>query len=100
MGPWTRLGRLAAAPALLALALLIAACGGSARTPTPAATPTGAPSLADLAAIPGALPDLRRADLPPGRYAARCARHAPACDAPLPRRAVAPAHAVACWSPL
>ena len=42
MGPWTRPGRLAVAPALLALALSIAACG--ARTPTPTATRTSAPS--------------------------------------------------------
>ena len=44
MGPWTRAGRLAGAPALLALALLTAACGGSANTPTPVATATRVPS--------------------------------------------------------
>lgn len=36
-----------------------------------AATPTGAGTLDDLHTIPGTLPDLRRTDLPPCRYAAR-----------------------------
>jgi hypothetical protein len=46
------------APALLALALSIAACGGSARTPTPAAAPTSAPSptAARAAATPTPAP--------------------------------------------
>ncbi|WP_368735064.1 oligopeptide/dipeptide ABC transporter ATP-binding protein, partial [Klebsiella pneumoniae] len=43
------------------------------------------PSLVDdlnhLQAIPGSLPDLRRNDLPPCRFAERCARRTAACDA-------------------
>ena len=64
-----------------------------------AATPTGAGMLDDLHAIPGALPDLRRADLPPCRYAARCERRESACDAPLQWRDLSPGHSVACWNP-
>jgi peptide/nickel transport system ATP-binding protein len=48
------------------------------------ATPIGRGSLADLNAIPGSLPDLRRADLPACRFAERCAHRSAACDAPLP----------------
>jgi peptide/nickel transport system ATP-binding protein len=66
-----------------------------------AATPGGAPSLDALAAIPGALPDLRRADLPPCRYSERCERAAPDCtDRPLPRRVVGGGRLVACHFPL
>jgi peptide/nickel transport system ATP-binding protein len=66
-----------------------------------AATPGGAPSLAALAAIPGALPDLRRADLPPCRYSERCERAAPGCtDRPLPWRAAGHGRHVACHFPL
>jgi peptide/nickel transport system ATP-binding protein len=66
-----------------------------------AATPGGALSLDALAAIPGALPDLRRADLPPCRYSERCERAAPDCiDQPLPRRAVGNDRQVACHFPL
>jgi peptide/nickel transport system ATP-binding protein len=66
-----------------------------------AATPGGAASLDTLAAIPGALPDLRRADLPPCRYTERCERAAPDCiDRPLPRRAVGEGRQVACHFPL
>ena len=64
-----------------------------------AATPTGAGTLSDLHAIPGHLPDLRRDDLPPCRYAARCERHLPACDEALAWRMLAPTHRVACWNP-
>jgi peptide/nickel transport system ATP-binding protein len=66
-----------------------------------AATPGGAPSLDALAAIPGALPDLRRADLPPCRYSERCERTAPDCiDRPLPQRFVGDDRRVACHFPL
>ena len=66
-----------------------------------AATPGGAPSLDALVAIPGALPDLRRADLPPCRYSERCERAAPDCfDRPLPRRSVGDDRRVACHFPL
>ena len=64
-----------------------------------AATPTGAGALSDLHAIPGHLPDLRRADLPPCRYAARCERQTPACERPLVWAESAPGHTVACWHP-
>ena len=61
-----------------------------------AASPRAGAKLADLAPIPGAVPDLRAA-LPPCRYRARCERAAPICDAgPLPRVEVAPGHRVAC----
>ena len=66
-----------------------------------AATPGGVASLDALAAIPGALPDLRRADLPPCRYIERCERAAAYCiDRPLPRRAVSEGWQVACHFPL
>ena len=64
-----------------------------------AATPDAAASLDALAAIPGSLPDLRRADLPPCRYSERCPRKVERCDAPLPRPALAERF-VACWNPL
>lgn len=59
------------------------------------ATPVGRAALADLVSVRGSLPDLRRADLPPCRFAERCAWHRPGCDAPLPLR-VDGAHAVRC----
>jgi peptide/nickel transport system ATP-binding protein len=65
-----------------------------------AATPKPGTQLTDLAAIPGNLPDVRRADLPPCRYSARCERHAKKCDAPLPLVAIGQSHMVACWQPL
>jgi peptide/nickel transport system ATP-binding protein len=65
-----------------------------------AATPRPDSRLVDLAAIAGSLPDVRRADLPPCRYSARCERHMARCDAPLPLTVVGPAHQVACWQPL
>jgi peptide/nickel transport system ATP-binding protein len=65
-----------------------------------AATPDAAASLDELAAIPGSLPDLRRADLPPCRYSERCPRKLDACAQPLPRPAPGADHIVACWNPL
>ena len=65
-----------------------------------AATPDAASSLDELVAIPGALPDLRRTDLPPCRYSERCPRKLPACAQPLPQPAPGAAHFVACWNPL
>ena len=65
-----------------------------------ASTPRAGAKLADLAPIPGALPDLR-AELPPCRYRARCERAAPICDEPpLPREPVGAGHVVACRRPL
>ncbi|MDC7787840.1 ABC transporter ATP-binding protein [Rhodoplanes sp. TEM] len=65
-----------------------------------AATPDAAASLAALASIPGSLPDLRRLDLPPCRYAERCPRRLGDCDAALPAAPAIPEHVVACWNPL
>ena len=64
-----------------------------------AATPAVAHSLDDLAAIPGALPDLR-GTLPFCRYRARCERPGLDCDSgPIPNVSVAPDHAVRCRHP-
>ena len=65
-----------------------------------AATPDSAASLDELASIPGTLPDLRRADLPPCRYSERCPRKTDACSQPLPPAAPGATHVVACWNPL
>ena len=65
-----------------------------------AATPDTAASLDQLASIPGALPDLRRADLPPCRYSERCPRKLASCDQPLPVLPPENSHIVACWNPL
>jgi peptide/nickel transport system ATP-binding protein len=65
-----------------------------------AATPKPDMQLADLAAIPGNLPDVRRADLPTCRYSARCERHQAKCEAPLPLVSIGQSHVVACWQPL
>jgi peptide/nickel transport system ATP-binding protein len=65
-----------------------------------AATPDSAASLSELAAVPGALPDLRRPDLPPCRYSERCPRKIDACARPLPHGTPHRDHFVACWNPL
>ncbi len=65
-----------------------------------AATTDSAASLDELAAIPGSLPDLRRADLPPCRYSERCPRKIAACAQPLPITSPGTARVVACWNPL
>jgi peptide/nickel transport system ATP-binding protein len=65
-----------------------------------AATPDTATSLDALASIPGSLPDLRRADLPPCRYSERCPRQTERCAQPLPRADANAVHSVACWNPL
>jgi peptide/nickel transport system ATP-binding protein len=65
-----------------------------------AATPDAATSLDALAAVPGALPDLRRADLPPCRYSGRCPRKTDACAQKLPSAPPSASHFVACWNPL
>ena len=67
-----------------------------------AATPYGAKSLRDLASIPGALPDLRRDDLPACRFSERCDRADEACRAPVTLAPVAGRehHVVACHHPL
>jgi peptide/nickel transport system ATP-binding protein len=65
-----------------------------------AATPGETATLAELASIPGNLPDLRRADLPACRYSGRCERSIGACTQPLPLTMVGERHTVACWNPL
>jgi oligopeptide/dipeptide ABC transporter ATP-binding protein len=64
-----------------------------------AATPTAQGELAALRSIPGSLPDLRRDDIPPCRFAARCDRRLPACEAAMEWRDLAPGHRIACWNP-
>jgi peptide/nickel transport system ATP-binding protein len=64
------------------------------------ATPAADTMLDSLAAIPGNLPDLRRADLPACRFRWRCERAGAACDAPLPAAGAGVAHTVACHNPL
>lgn len=64
-----------------------------------AATPEPGSTLRALAAIPGNLPDLRRDDLPPCRFSARCERYAHDCDGPLPLQQLSPRHSVACRHP-
>jgi peptide/nickel transport system ATP-binding protein len=65
-----------------------------------AATPDQAVSLGELASIPGSLPDLLRADLPPCRYSERCPRKLADCSRNLPHSPPVAAHIVACWNPL
>ncbi|MEJ0069007.1 MAG: ABC transporter ATP-binding protein [Pseudomonadota bacterium] len=61
------------------------------------ATPRRKSGLADLVTIEGALPDLRRADLPPCRYSERCELHIPICDVGvLPIVTVGTGHTVSC----
>ena len=62
-------------------------------------TPGPQGSIALLQPVPGALPDLRRTDLPACRFSERCERASERCRRerpPLP----ATEHAVACWHPL
>jgi peptide/nickel transport system ATP-binding protein len=66
-----------------------------------AATPGDVEHLADLASIPGGLPDLRRADLPACRYSARCERCEDQCLlSPVPHLALADGAEVVCRHPL
>ena len=65
-----------------------------------AATPRPGTALRALAAIPGAMPNLRGAEIPPCRYSPRCERFAAAdCARPLPYFGEA-GRMVACWNPL
>ena len=63
-------------------------------------TPDQQESLAELAPVPGNLPDLRRRDLPSCRFSERCTRATDQCLGPLPPLPNATEHAVACWHPL
>jgi peptide/nickel transport system ATP-binding protein len=65
-----------------------------------AATPGETVSLEAMASIPGGLPDLRRADLPPCRYSERCERRLDICAQSLVSHSVGERHDVACWNPL
>jgi oligopeptide/dipeptide ABC transporter ATP-binding protein len=63
--------------------------------------PSMADDISQLRAVGGSLPDLRRGDLPPCRFAERCDRRVPACDdAGLVLEPVRPSHSVACRNPL
>lgn len=65
------------------------------------ATPAGHDHIESLQPIPGQLPDLRSAELPACRFAARCTRHQSVCDAaPLLSHAISADHLVACRRPL
>jgi peptide/nickel transport system ATP-binding protein len=63
-------------------------------------TPDKDSTLASLLPVPGALPDLRRNDLPACRFSERCERGTERCKQTLPVLESGPAHAVACWHPL
>ncbi len=63
-----------------------------------AATPRDEGDLDGLEAIPGGLPDLRAAEIPPCRYVARCTRVLPVCTGRVPW--VGEGHGVLCWNPL
>jgi peptide/nickel transport system ATP-binding protein len=66
-----------------------------------AATPTAQTKIADLTAISGSLPDLRRADLPGCRFQERCERALAHCARQSPIRVNQPArHRVHCFNPL
>lgn len=64
-----------------------------------ASVPSAVDSIDALAPIEGALPDLRRTDLPFCRFAERCERRAAICDS-APLRLEGEAHRVACRQPL
>lgn len=58
-------------------------------------------SIDELRAIEGSLPDLRRTDLPPCRFAERCDRRLPVCDIPpLETTPCGKDHTIACRNPL
>ena len=63
-------------------------------------TPDQQGSLAELAPVPGNLPDLRRSDLPNCRFIERCTRATDVCQGSLPVLSSSSDHAVACWHPL
>jgi peptide/nickel transport system ATP-binding protein len=66
-----------------------------------AATPGDGTRLDQLTAIPGAIPDLRRIDLPVCRYSERCERATADCrEPPLLRVVSADGRLVACRHPL
>ena len=61
-----------------------------------AATPVGRASLAELASIPGNLPDLRRRDLPACRFAERCTQRSAQCEEALPSVSIVDGHWARC----
>jgi peptide/nickel transport system ATP-binding protein len=65
-----------------------------------AATPAAGMALDALGAIPGGLPDLRRADLPACRFLERCVRKLERCAAERGEHTPQPGHRVACCNPL
>ena len=66
-----------------------------------ASTPAPGMQIGDLQAIPGNLPDLRRADLPKCRFLERCERSTSQCaEEALPAFTPQPRHRVHCFNPL
>ncbi len=65
------------------------------------ASPHGRVRIAELESVPGSLPDLRRSDLPPCRFSARCERRSEVCErAPLPHHEHVAGKHVWCHHPL
>ena len=65
------------------------------------ASPHGRVRIDELESVPGSLPDLRRSDLPPCRFSARCGRRSDACERdPLPHHQPAAGRHVWCHHPL
>jgi peptide/nickel transport system ATP-binding protein len=63
-------------------------------------TPSAGGEIADLASIPGNLPDLRRADLPKCRFLERCTRAVERCAAEPPAEVEPePEHLAWCFNP-
>jgi len=62
-------------------------------------TPHRDSTLASLLPVPGALPDLRRSNLPNCRFSERCERADGRCAGPLPTLDAGAEHSVACWHP-
>ncbi len=63
--------------------------------------PSSVETIDELQPIDGALPDLRRTDLPFCRFSERCERHLPLCDSGKLQQVVCgPDHSVACRYPL
>jgi len=63
-------------------------------------TPGANSTLASLLPVPGALPDLRRTELPACRFSERCERADAQCREVLPMLESDAPRSVACWHPL
>jgi oligopeptide/dipeptide ABC transporter ATP-binding protein len=98
------LGLLRLAGALPPLRAMLGALFAAPRHPYTArlmsSTPDRGSTLAGLVAVPGQLPDLRRADLPACRFLERCERASDRCRTSLPVLDPDAPRSVACWHPL